>query len=125
VNQPDDGSTSEESLHHIVYGGLTLPVDVEHVGDWTETPSGEIRTLTFPAAYFPPRAGPDGDGELEAHGVRLIGYQHKAGGAISYAVGIHISMDGLTPEEARLIAAAIRDVAENATRNNEQQEREA
>jgi hypothetical protein len=122
VDKPDDGSTSEDSLHHIVYGPLPVPADVEHVGDWTEMPGGgEMRPLFFPALYALPRRGPDG--EVEDHEVRLIGYQQKAGGTITYAVGIQVCLDGLTPEQALLIAAAIRDVAKNAINNNEQQER--
>lgn len=115
MNQFDHGDTDDEALAHIVYGDLPVPVDAEDVGEFVDTPIGKVRTLTFPAKYSNPLPGDDG--ELVPQEVRLMGYQ-ALNGEINYSVFIDVTAV-LGPDEAALVAAAIKDAVEDANRNNE------
>jgi len=119
VNQfGDSDDTSEDALQRIVFGGRPVPRDVEDVGDFVETTTGRVRLLTFPAVYSNPLPG--SDGELVAQEVRLVGCQEE-NGHITYVVRIDVTAD-LGPDEAGLVAAAIRDVIDAANRNNSQEQ---
>jgi hypothetical protein len=116
VNEFDDRrcDTSEDALKRIVYSDLPVPRDVEHMGEFMKTPDGKVRLLSFPAAYSNPQ--PNDDGELIAQEVRLMGHQEE-NGTITYGVLIDVTLL-VSAEEAALVAAAIRDVADNADSNN-------
>jgi hypothetical protein len=111
-----DHDDSEESVRGIVFGDLPVPLDVEKVGEFEDTPVGRLRELLFPAAYSNPVSVDDGAWIPQE--VRLIGHQAE-NGKIGYGVRINVNGD-VSDTEAALVAAAIEGASRDAERNNNQ-----